>query len=79
MAFGKVRIANKSDAEVVWNVFCTLTHLHWENDPTEKVSETEWHLGNSYHDGLHYYYEILLDENHFVQSGALRTSEVKKP
>jgi hypothetical protein len=79
LTLGKVRIADKSDAEVVWNAFCTLTHLHWENYPIDKLTETEWHLGNSYDDGLHYYYEVLLDENHFVRSGALKTGEIKKP
>jgi hypothetical protein len=72
----KVRISDKSDAEGVWNAFCALTHLHLEHYPIQRLSDTEWHLGNSDDGKLHYYYEVLLDENHVVQSGELKTTQL---
>jgi len=73
----KVQIVTESDAKNVWDAFCTLTHHHWESFPAAQISDVVWHLGN-YSDGkFNYYYEILLDQNHFVQSGKLQAVQIK--
>jgi hypothetical protein len=77
LAGAKVQIVTESDAKMVWDAFCSLTHHHWENYPAVKVSDVVWHLGISGDGKFDYYYEILLDRNHFVQSGKLSVLQIK--
>ena len=65
----KVQILNAKDARTVWDAFCAINHFHWENNPVVKVSDTVWHLGDTSDGKVHYYYELILDQNHFVLSG----------
>ncbi len=73
----KVRIVTREDAKTVWEAFCALTRHHWEANPAIKVSDTVWRLGKSTDASSIYYYEVLLDADHVVKSGTLKSDRSK--
>jgi hypothetical protein len=78
LAARKISIRSPEDAQLVWEAFCDLHQRHLKDHPTRKVSETAWHLGGHTIDKVHYYYEVLLDDDRVVKSASLRAHPVDK-
>lgn len=82
----QVRIRDSAEADRVWESFCELPHMGRKgggrNWPSIKVSETEWHLGNStWHlgdgtGGTHHYIRVLLDGRQVIQSATRHNEKV---
>lgn len=79
LATNRVRIHNAADAKTVWEAFCDLHFKHWQSQPAVKESDKLWHLGDVTIDRFHYYYEVVLDDEHIVKSARLHADEAKKP
>lgn len=79
LATHRVRIQNAADAKTVWEAFCDLHFKHWQSQPAVKKSDKIWYLGDVTIDRFHYYYEVILDDDHIVKSARLHADEVKKP
>jgi len=79
LATNHVRIHDAADAKTVWEAFCDLHFKHWQSQPSVKKSDKIWHLGDVTIDRFHYYYEVILDDDHIVKSAGLHADEVKKP
>ncbi len=79
LATNRVRIQDRTDAKTVWVAFCDLHFKHWQSKPAVKKSAKVWHLGDVTIDRFHYYYEVVLDDDHIVKSARLHADEVKKP
>jgi len=66
-----VQIRNEAEAQRVWEVYAALNHVVIGEDPvpkwpSTKVSETEWHLGDSTWRDSHHYVQVILDANQSV-------------
>ncbi len=79
LAAKKISIRSPQDAKLVWEGFCDLYQKHWKDNPAIKVSETVWHLGDNTIDGVHYYYEFVLDSSQLVTSARLHADDPKRP
>jgi len=67
------------DAQLVWAGFCDLHQKHWKDQKAIKVSETLWHLGDKTTNGVHYYYEVILDAQQRIQSARLHSNDPRRP
>jgi len=86
LATNVVRIRDSAEADRVWESFCELPHIGRKgggrNWPSIKISETEWHLGNSTTHladgtgGNHHYIRVLLDGNQIIQSATRRNEKI---
>lgn len=79
LATKKVSIHSPEDAKLVWHGFCDLHQKHWQDQPANKISDAIWHLGNTTIDGVHYYYEVVLDASQIVTSARLHVDDPKRP
>lgn len=66
LATKKVSIRSPEDAKLIWDGFCDLHQKDWQDEPAVKISDTIWHLGDTTIDGVHYYYEVILDASQIV-------------
>lgn len=78
LAEAKRSIRSTEDAKLLWDAFCDLHQKHWKHQPAIRVSDTVWHLGDVTIDGVHYYYEVRLNEDNSVKSARLHADEVKR-
>jgi len=78
LAAHKIAIRSAADAKLVWEAFCDLHLKHWKDQPAVKISDTVWHLGDTTIDRFHYYYEVVLDDDHVVKSAKLVAEPVNK-
>lgn len=76
LAERRVRILDQHDAETVWTAFNELNLKQWGHAPPIRRSATVWDLGDNTRDGVHYHFEVRLDEGGFVVSGRLRSEKV---
>ncbi len=81
LAASKIRIRSPADAKLVWDAFCDLDQKAWKELPVLRVSETVWHLGDATTNGIHYYYEVRLNDDTSVKAARLRADkvEISKP
>ena len=79
LATKKVSIRSPEDAKLVWDGFCDLHQKHWQDQSAIKISDTIWHLGNKTIDGVHYYYEVVLDAAQTITSARLHADDPKRP
>jgi hypothetical protein len=74
LALNSIAIKNEADATLIWRAFCE-AHLHFltyrfETEPSKKVSDNEWHLGN------YICYETISDANG-IKKEMMQTSYLK--
>lgn len=69
----RIRIADESDARLVWDAFCDIHHKRWNQQGNDRIHSALWHLGVVTIERSRYYYEVVIDADGLVQSGELRS------
>jgi hypothetical protein len=72
----KIAIRNDTDAKLVWVAFCDAHQRHWQTQPSAKITDRTWHLGQSEVEGRRYYYDVKLDDDLMVESAKNHSEKV---